>query len=133
MSQENVEIIRSGYDAFAQADLDALLALCEPGVELDVSDAFFDAPHTYRGYDGIRELIANQSEVFDGFRVDVEDVLDADDRVVAIVRAGGLARASGLEIFGRFGHLWTVRSGKAAHMKEYKRVDEALEAVGLSE
>ena len=33
MSQENVEIVRRGFDAFNRRDLDAFLALFDPDVE----------------------------------------------------------------------------------------------------
>jgi ketosteroid isomerase-like protein len=47
--------------------------------------------------------------------------------------AGGIARASGVEVLGRFGHVWTLRGGKIVHFKEFKDPDEALQATGLAE
>ena len=133
MSQENVEIVRSGLEAFTQGNLEAVFAACDPGIELEVSDAYFDAPRTYRGHEGMRELFAAQAGVFNPFRLETEEFLDAGDRVVVMVRAGGLARASGVEVLGRFGHLWTLRGSKIVHFKEFKDQNEALEAAGLRE
>ena len=133
MSQQNVQIVRDGLAASAEGNLDAVFAGCDPGIELEVSDAYFDAPHTYRGHEGMRELFAAQAEVFDPFRLEPEEFLDAGDRVVVMARAGGLARGSGVEVMGRFGHLWTVREGKIVRFKEFKDPAEALAAAGLSE
>ena len=119
--------------AFSEGDLDAVFAACDPGIELQVSDAYFDAPRTYRGHEGMRQLFAAQAEVFDPFRLEPEEFFDAGDRVVVTARAGGLARGSGVEVFGRFGHLWTVRGGKIVAFKEFKDPRDALEAAGLSE
>jgi ketosteroid isomerase-like protein len=132
MSQENVEIMRRCLEAFAEGNLEHVFAASDPGIELEVSDAYFDAPRTYRGHEGMRELFAAQAEVFDPFRLEPEEFLDAGDRVVVIARAGGLARESGVEVVGRFGHLWTVQGGKIVAFKEFKDPDEALEAAGLS-
>ena len=133
MSAENVEIVRSGLEAFAEGRLEAVFAVCDPGIELEVSDAYFDAPRTYRGHEGMRELFAAQAEVFAPFRLEPEEFLDAGDQVVVIASAGGLARESGVEVMGRFGHLWTVRGGRIVRFKEFKDPDEALAVAGLSE
>ena len=133
MSRKNVEVVRQGLEAFAEGDLEAVFAASDPGIELEVSDAYFDAPRTYHGHEGMRELFAAQADVFDPFRLDPEEFLDAGDQVVVMARAGGIARASGVEVLGRFGHVWTLRDGKIIHFKEFKDPDEALQAAGLSE
>jgi uncharacterized protein len=133
MSEENVENLRSFLEAFAEGNLEAVFAACDPGIELEVSDAYFDAPRTYHGHAGMQELFVAQAEVFDPFRLEPEEFLDAGDQVVVMARAGGLARASGVEVLDRFGHVWTVRGGKIVHFKEFKDPDEALEAAGLRE
>ena len=133
MSQENIGIVRSGLEAFTEGNLAPVFAACDPGIELEVSDAYFDAPRTYRGHEGMRELFAAQAEVFDPFRLEPEEFLDAGDQVVVIARAGGIARASGVEVLGRFGHVWTLQRGKIVHFKEFKDPDEALQAAGLYE
>jgi uncharacterized protein len=133
MSQQNVDTVQSYLRAFAEGNLDAVFAVSDPACELQVSDAYFDAPRTYRGHQGMRELFAAQAEVFDPFRLEPEEFLDAGDRVLVIARAGGLARRSGVEVMGRFGHLWTVRDGKIVHFKEFKDPAEGLAAAGLSD
>ena len=50
MSQENV--VRLVYRAWSDGDLDALLAVCDAGVELRTSGAFPDVAPVYRGHDG---------------------------------------------------------------------------------
>ena len=133
MSQENVEIVRKLIDAFNRGDTETMFAICDPAIELEVSDAYFDEARKYRGHQGMQELFVAQQEVFDPFRIEVDELIDAGERVVALVRAGGIARASGIEVFGPFGHLWTIGDGRLIHFKEHKHRAEALEAVGLSE
>lgn len=133
VSRENVELIRAGYEALARGEIDPVLEASDPAVELHVSDAYFDAPHTYRGYDGYRQLFAAQTEVFEGFRVEPEEFLDAGDQVLAIVWAGGRGRKSQAETMGRFGHLFTLRNGKIVRFREFKDPQEAMRAAGLKE
>src|SRR5262245_42466761 len=56
MSEENVENVRSFLAAFADGNLKAVFAACDPGIELEVTDAYFDAPRTYYGRAGMQEL-----------------------------------------------------------------------------
>jgi uncharacterized protein len=131
VSRENVELVRGLYEALARGDRDAFLAGHDPAVEVHVSDAYFDAPHTYRGHDGLLGLFAAQAEVFVEFRVVPERFIDTGDHVLAIVRAGGRARESGVDVSGRFGHLVTIRDGKVVRFEEFKDPQEALSAAGL--
>ena len=133
MSQENVEVVRRAYEALARGDIETMFAICDPTIELEVSDAYFDEARKYLGHQGMQELFAAQQEVFDPFRIEVDELIDAGERVVALVRAGGIARASGIEVFGRFGHLWTIGDGQLIHFKEHKDPADALEAAGLRE
>ena len=55
MSQENVEIVRRSFDAFARAGFDSVPDYFDPEIEWTTTDAFLEAA-TYRGYDGIRRL-----------------------------------------------------------------------------
>jgi integrase len=56
MSEENLEILRRGYEQFNRAgEFD--LGLFDPNVEFDNSNAVFD-PAVYRGRECARELLA---------------------------------------------------------------------------
>ncbi len=65
--------------------------------------------------------------------MDAEQLIDAGDQVVVVVRDGGRLKDSGSEIWNRFVHVWTVRDGKVIRWASYGDKDAALEAVGLSE
>ena len=65
--------------------------------------------------------------------VDIEEVFDAGDQVVTVVRQRAKAKHGGPEVVMRFGQVWTVRDGLAARMDMYADREDALEAAGLSE
>jgi ketosteroid isomerase-like protein len=129
MSRQNVESVQSAILAFNRQDLEFMLDWLAPDVEMHVSDAFVDEPQTIHGHDGFRAFLTALGEIFETFSVEPEEFVDADDRVLAIVRAGGIGRQSGVETYGRFGHVWTLRDLQGQRFTEYKDVDEALEAV----
>lgn len=66
-----------------------------PDVEWHVLGALPDQG-VYRGVEGIARFWEMWSETFEGFRVDIEELVDAGDGVVALVAASGSGRASEL-------------------------------------
>jgi len=75
------------------------------------------------GHEGLLRFAALQTEAFEEFWVQPQEMIDAGDRVVVPVRFGGRAQHTGLEVVFDVVHVCTARDGKA----------EALEAVGLRE
>jgi len=67
--------------------------------------------------------------------VSVEELADAGDRVVALVRYSGRGRESGIKISGANAdaQVWSVRNHQAIRVERYGGTAEAREAVGLSE
>jgi len=53
--------------------------------------------------------------------------------VVVLYRAVGRGKGSGIDLETRFGHVWTVREGRAVRWEILRTPAEALEAVGLRE
>jgi len=49
MSQENVEVARRGYEAFAQGDLETVLGLLAPELISEEAEQTLDTPATYHG------------------------------------------------------------------------------------
>ena len=61
------------------------------------------------------------------------ELIDAGDRVVALVRLAATGRGSGIEVTQRFATVLTLREGKVVKLISYATRAEALEAAGLSE
>jgi len=85
----------------------------------------------YKGADGMRQFLREWTEPFDSWRIDVEDLLDAGEHVVAICVQHGRAKASGLPVDMRLAMVFTVRDGLQTRMEMYADPAEALRAVGL--
>ena len=129
MSQENVETVRKAHDAFIRRDNKAAMAFYDPQVEiLGEMDG-----RLYRGLDGVREFFRDWLGVWDEYRSDVEEWIDAGDHVIAVVHSWGRGKQSGAAVERREAHVWTLRDGKLWRLRLYPTKGEALEAVALRE
>lgn len=125
MSQANVELVRAIYERFRAGDTDAALALHHPEIEVHDRPEVPD-PQVYRGHEGVLRSVSVSRETFRGLDIEPEELHDAGDRVVAVIRIQGRGRESGIPIDERLAHLWTIRDGKAVRMVVYSSLDEAL-------
>ena len=132
MSEENVELARSGYEAYARGDLEAVLALLDSAIEVRPEQEAMGEDF-YRGHEGFLKYVERWLEPWDEYRLIPEQFIDAADKVFVTYRAVGRGKGSGIEVESRWGHLWTIRDGKAVRLEIFSKPDEALEAAGLSE
>ena len=137
MSQENVETVRRIYEAALRRDAATVLALYDPGVELDASrigvSMHPSGGDAYHGHDGLRDLFRDWHEAWGKIEYDYEELIDAGEEVVAVVSRHARGRASGVEVERPFALLWTLRDGKVIRVVWYLTREEALEAAGLRE
>jgi ketosteroid isomerase-like protein len=75
MSQENVELIRRGYEAFAMGRI--AFELLDPEIEWRGPREFPDLAETRYGHEGVRRYFAQLNEVFNDYRMVPEEFIDA--------------------------------------------------------
>ena len=132
MSQENVEVVRSAFDALNQGGVDAGMAYVTDDCEFAPVEAALSGPMS--GIAAIRAYLQEFFDTFDDFKFELPEVLDAGSgRVVAVVSASGRAKLTGIETDLTYAGLYTVRGGKIAGAYEYPTRAEALGAAGMSE
>ena len=132
MSQENVEIVRRNYESVT-ATLQMPSELFDPDFEVDATSVGAGVGVT-RGLDAAQEFLQEYWETFENFRVELEEVIHADDeQVVTAVRDGGRIKGSDAETWSRFFHVWGFDDGKIARLSIHIERNRALEAAGLSE
>jgi uncharacterized protein len=132
MSQENVEIVRRIYTCWTPGSSPPESNLLHPDIEwVNPSDAL--EPGTRTGIEAFASITKGLDDTISDFRMDVERLIDAGDRVVVIATMRGRGSASGVDIERRHGSIWTVRDGKAVRFQWFYEPAEALEAVGLPE
>ena len=133
MSQENVEVARSSFEAFSRKDLAALRdRFFAPEIEWRaVTGVPFEG--TYRGVDEVLRGCTDWVASFDDFSTQLEEVIDGGDRVVVCHRMRGRGKESGVEVDLALTQVVTVRGGKLVNITDYWTREDALEAVGLRE
>jgi ketosteroid isomerase-like protein len=128
-----VEVVRDAFQTFGAEGIDAALAFYAPDCVWYPTERWLEGS-AYRGHDGMRRLQAAFSENFDGFRFEVRDIRDAQDRVVALIDMTGRIRHSGTEVSQRLGFVVSgFHDGTFRDVRAFPSWDEALEAVGPTE
>ena len=132
MSEENVEVIRDAFAAFARGDLAATQAFFHPEAELRSTVGSLEG-EVYRGENLMADWVAAFREIWDDFRQEVEGVSGKGDAVVAEVRNIGRARGSGVPLDDKRYVAFLLKDGQIWRVQTFPSRNDALEAVGLSE
>jgi ketosteroid isomerase-like protein len=125
MSNEKVELARRAFDAYGRGDPEALLSLCDPQIEMQLTGVAGE-PVLYAGADGIREMFRDMAESWSSFAVEIEEVHDLDDRVLVIGEHRNRGRASDIDIAARRGWLIEFRGGSLIRLRSFRDPEEAL-------
>jgi uncharacterized protein len=134
VSDENVQIVRRVYDALADPGED-ITALWDPDAEFDVSRDIWGAVvggGHYRGVEGVRAWMLDLYAAWEQLDIEVEELIDAGDKVVAVIRVTGRGRVSGIEIEYSPAGMWTIRDGRIVRVVWFAASDDALEAAGVA-
>jgi ketosteroid isomerase-like protein len=133
MSEENVEVVRQTFKAFNSGGVEAAL-------DSWASDAIlytfpeWPGPSDYRGHDGLRALMAEWTENFDEFEMEVHDIRDLGDRVLLLAETVGRIKDSGMPIRQPFGAVYSdFHDGGIGVARNYLTWRAAIEAAGLRE
>jgi ketosteroid isomerase-like protein len=135
MSQENVEVVRRAFNVYFTRGVDALL---EEHIPLD--GVWHTAPEwieasEYRGHEGIRSLLSVFPDNFDDWRLDVIELRDSGDSVVALIEHGGKIKGTDTPIHQPMGVVFSDfrEGGQVGRFHSFQTWREALEAAGLQE
>jgi ketosteroid isomerase-like protein len=133
MSEENLELVRRGYEAFAQGSIEEALAMFHPDIQVEDHERSLETPTSYHGREGFLALFATVNEGFSDVQYTPKELTSVRDRVLVDVRRTGRGTASGAQVDERQFHLWDLAAGRAVRFRVYLDRDEALEAAGLRE
>jgi ketosteroid isomerase-like protein len=110
-----VETVRQVYEG-VNTRLEVPRDLFDPAYEFDNTELWPDIEGLL-GFDAAQETMREYWQTFDGYRVEIEEVIHADEeRVVVAVRDGGRMRGTDAEVWNRFFHVWSLRDGKIVRL-----------------
>jgi ketosteroid isomerase-like protein len=135
MSQDDVETLKRAIEAVNRGDVEGLLATLDPDVEWHPGlAALLGGEATgHRGHEGVRQWLQDVLETFAEFHVELSEILDLEDRLVAVGRIFGRGAESGADTESPAAYLIHLRDGKAIVVRIYLDPEEALRAAGLRE
>ena len=134
MSEENVEIVKMAYEAFARGGLDRWMEQFADDVDYRAVEGAPDDIGPIHGRDALRKWHEDWTETFDEFFIEPVDLIDAgEDTVVVVERYGGRGKLSRVETEQTGAVIFTLSDGKIVRGREYPNRAQALEAAGLEE
>jgi uncharacterized protein len=135
MSQEDVQTVRQGYEAFNRGDVEWMVAQLDPEIVWeDAAEVPGSASH--RGIREVRGYLESFARQWEEIRFEPERILDAGEQVVALVRMAARGKASGAQVDARLAHVYELREGRGMRVLRVRTFfdrERALEAAGLEE
>ena len=125
----NIDTIRNLYASFAQGDIQAFLDLLDPAVEWTDAEGY---PYggTYVGPQAVMDgVITPLGTEWDGYRVDIDEFLDAGDSIVALGHNSGTYRPTGKSMRAALANIWTLKNGKIVKFVQYVDTVKVAEAL----
>jgi ketosteroid isomerase-like protein len=145
MSEENVELVRGLQptdvdlvELFRTEAAAAALAAGNVGAMSPDAEIEFVAAEPglanlqLRGVEGLVEGWRDWLEGWDSYVLQLEDLLDAGDQVVALVRIKGRTTRDGVEVEHSPAAVWAIEDGTVVGLTFYLVREQALAAAGLS-
>jgi ketosteroid isomerase-like protein len=132
MSDENVEIIRSGFETMQREGWQTLFSLIHPEFELTTPPDLAMEPDTYRGEAGLRRYFESFEDAMEDIQIVPEgEFLGAGEKVFVPFRLSARGRETGIEATQHAFQVWTMRAGKGLRVEIFAWREQALEAAGL--
>jgi ketosteroid isomerase-like protein len=130
MSQENVEIVRRGFEHF--------MATGEPPWELfdeEVEVYDHDTPDQgdYQGHEGVTRWLEDWGAAWAEWSIEPDEFIDAGNSVVIFIRMNTKGRGSGIEVQRQDALVYEIRTGMIVRIDYYNDRKQALDAVGLAD
>jgi ketosteroid isomerase-like protein len=134
-SKSNVKLLRRFYEYFNQNDLDAVLELCAPEVEIykDPEVVEMVAAFTPRGQDRVAQYLRGWLDSWDAYLARPEEFLESGEEVVALVHVRARGKGSQFEFEEDMADVFSVRKGKIGRLRLYVQRKDALKAIGQLE
>lgn len=128
MSQSNIDLIRSLYDAFDRRDQAAVAAAMDPEVEFRQTEQLPWGGY-YKGFpDGVHQFFSKLLARIES-KVDVERMWEAGNAVIVVGRTRGRVRDSGKAFDVSIVHIWTIRNRKVVSFESFIDTPEMLRAL----
>jgi ketosteroid isomerase-like protein len=125
---ERVDIASRGFEAFNRGEFEAVAELLHEDVVAVVPDSMANSG-VYEGREGFARMLAHWVEPWEELRVDVLELIEEGDAVLAPAVQHGRGRGSGVEISMRVVFLLRFRDDRMDFYRLCETLEEAREHV----
>jgi ketosteroid isomerase-like protein len=132
VSQENVEVMREGIDAWNRDDRDEWLAVFAADAEWHTTGRFADRG-VYRGREALARYWLEFREDVEELSTSVAEIRAVGDKVMVAATATGRGRRSKAAFGVPVWFVSTFRDGLVVRVETHDDPQQAFEAVGLRE
>jgi len=130
MTNDNAQMIRDGYEAFARGDIPAVLEMLGEDIAWHVPGRS-PLSGDYRGHEDVLGFFRRSMELSEGtLQVALDEVVADGDRVVAITTVS--AQRNGRTLSTPEIHCWRVADGKAVEFREFQGDQQGEDEFWLS-
>jgi ketosteroid isomerase-like protein len=133
MSQKNVDLVRSLYDAVQRGDYEWPFEVLDTNILWDIRLRLPDMAKVYRGHDGIRDFWREWLAAWETLEFNLPAVEDREDLVIFEVKQRNRGRASGVAVDFHYFQAFAVRDGRVTAVYAADTKAEALAAAGVPE
>ena len=118
--QDNLDVVRRGYEAFGHGDIETLLSLFDEQIEwVTPGPAELATSGRRTGRQQVAEFFTVLSEMLEIQRFEPKQFIAQGDQVVVLGEDSACVRATGKVLEGEWAHVFTLRNGKVARFHEY--------------
>jgi ketosteroid isomerase-like protein len=119
IAYNNLEIVQSLYQAFAEQDREQILAIFDPGIEW-LQNEGFPGGGRFVGAEAVMDgVFGRLGREWEGWGAEVYRWLDAGESIVALGEYHGTNRATGRAMTAAFAHVLWVREGRVVRFEQY--------------
>ena len=138
MSQENVEVVRSLFEAVNRRDYASAVEFVHPEAEICPGIAGLDTAGPGSGTrlcgrDEVRQYFEDGANTWETITVEFEEVTETPDGRVLAVERWRVRGRDGIEVDANCTDVYSFRDGLIVRSDGFRDKADALEAAGLSE
>jgi ketosteroid isomerase-like protein len=135
-----LELLRDSYEVFNRdferiraGDFERILRYWDPECEIHPFEGWPLDP-VYKGYDGYRRWFEHTFELYEGVRVEVEELREVPgrDRIVALTTVYGRLKGDPTELQVDFAQVYDMRAGRVLRQWNFTDRRAGLEHAGLA-
>ena len=125
--QDNLDVVRRGYEAFGHGDIETLLSLFDEQIEwVTPGPAELATSGRRTGRQQVAEFFTVLSEMLEIQRFEPKQFIAQGDLVVVLGDDTSAVKATGKVLEGAWAHVFTLKNGKVTQFQEYMDTAELV-------